>query len=131
MKYSIKKLYRELKERCAKNREARQKRSRQEAALKKYGWDATCPGCKNWFHADKCGINSTHWDRGWIYECKCGMFSKIFADFPIPHVVESWRKGDDNPCIEKEINQEPISDQIAENIFESVMEAAGELESEE
>jgi hypothetical protein len=56
-----------------------------DAAMKRFGWDATCGCCGQWFHGDdsaKC-VGST--DMHWFYRCNCGRLNVMLLGFaPCP-----------------------------------------------
>lgn len=46
---------------------------RQENALRDYGWEATCPGCRQLLHTEDRVINFRDTRHHWHYMCQCGM----------------------------------------------------------
>jgi hypothetical protein len=56
-----------------------------EAALNKYGWDAVCPSCGKWYHADERVAGFGETDMHWHYFCKCGHQAALhlYAMMPI------------------------------------------------
>lgn len=81
-------------------------------ALKRFGWDAECPGCGRKYHGDDCGkcLGETLWH--WFYACDCGRVAPwAIGIAPCPVLNEPQREGwpnwreelDNDPYLKAEI----------------------------